>query len=106
FQAEDGIRDFHVTGVQTCALPICESFRVKAQLVEEGESLWLCTGVAPPPHLLIVGGGIDARPLATIGHQLGWHISVWDPRPANRSEERRVGKEGRSRGREDRCRTK
>src|SRR5207302_4153311 len=28
-QAEDGIRDFHVTGVQTCALPIsgngCES---------------------------------------------------------------------------------
>src|SRR5690606_40484710 len=22
--AEDGIRDFHVTGVQTCALPICE----------------------------------------------------------------------------------
>src|SRR5690606_42055739 len=25
FQAEDGIRDFHVTGVQTCALPISES---------------------------------------------------------------------------------
>src|SRR5436309_9027080 len=25
FQAEDGIRDFHVTGVQTCALPICPS---------------------------------------------------------------------------------
>src|SRR5690606_27265661 len=24
FQAEDGIRDFHVTGVQTCALPICK----------------------------------------------------------------------------------
>src|SRR6266508_4098718 len=24
FQAEDGIRDGHVTGVQTCALPICE----------------------------------------------------------------------------------
>src|SRR5690606_34218447 len=23
FQAEAGIRDFHVTGVQTCALPIC-----------------------------------------------------------------------------------
>src|SRR5690606_39285785 len=22
FQAEDGIRDFHVTGVQTCALPL------------------------------------------------------------------------------------
>ena len=24
FQAEDGIRDRDVTGVQTCALPICE----------------------------------------------------------------------------------
>src|SRR5690606_39475168 len=28
FQAEDGIRDFHVTGVQTCALPI-SGFRVR-----------------------------------------------------------------------------
>src|SRR5690606_39697348 len=27
FQAEDGIRDFHVTGVQTCALPISKPFR-------------------------------------------------------------------------------
>src|SRR5690606_23658193 len=26
FQAEDGIRDFHVTGVQTCALPIFDDF--------------------------------------------------------------------------------
>src|SRR5690625_7971083 len=25
-QAEDGIRDGHVTGVQTCALPICGGF--------------------------------------------------------------------------------
>src|SRR5207253_8340673 len=29
FQAEDGIRDGHVTGVQTCALPICQ---VKTEL--------------------------------------------------------------------------
>src|SRR5690606_9181521 len=27
FQAEDGIRDFHVTGVQTCALPISRDQR-------------------------------------------------------------------------------
>src|SRR5690606_32988570 len=26
FQAEDGIRDFLVTGVQTCALPICHRY--------------------------------------------------------------------------------
>src|SRR5262249_58988701 len=25
FQAEDGIRDWSVTGVQTCALPICQT---------------------------------------------------------------------------------
>src|SRR5437870_10470137 len=31
FQAEDGIRDGHVTGVQTCALPIC-NVRVLANL--------------------------------------------------------------------------
>src|SRR5690606_40034543 len=29
FQAEDGIRDFHVTGVQTCALPIYPEFLFK-----------------------------------------------------------------------------
>src|SRR5690606_39363632 len=27
FQAEDGIRGFHVTGVQTCALPISDDAR-------------------------------------------------------------------------------
>src|SRR5690349_22887702 len=27
FQAEDGIRDLYVTGVQTCALPICAAAR-------------------------------------------------------------------------------
>src|ERR1039457_7574193 len=26
FQAEDGIRDYKVTGVQTCALPICRTW--------------------------------------------------------------------------------
>src|SRR5258708_19506717 len=32
FQAEDGIRDDLVTGVQTCALPICLAFRGSARL--------------------------------------------------------------------------
>src|SRR5690606_341415 len=31
FQAEDGIRDFHVTGVQTCALPIWAASRTRSQ---------------------------------------------------------------------------
>src|SRR5690606_32645736 len=33
FQAEDGIRAFHVTGVQTCALPICVSSVASAPLL-------------------------------------------------------------------------
>src|SRR3712207_9286991 len=32
FQAEDGIRDIGVTGVQTCALPICLFQKVKEPL--------------------------------------------------------------------------
>src|SRR5690606_41092217 len=32
FQAEDGIRDFHVTGVQTCALPILASLVIQSQV--------------------------------------------------------------------------
>src|SRR5207253_4520017 len=31
FQAEDGIRDGHVTGVQTCALPICHGAAASGQ---------------------------------------------------------------------------
>src|SRR5256885_12616534 len=31
FQAEDGIRDYKVTGVQTCALPICWHGRLPSQ---------------------------------------------------------------------------
>src|SRR5436190_9882819 len=31
FQAEDGIRDHCVTGVQTCALPICRAVRAQLQ---------------------------------------------------------------------------
>src|SRR5207253_7192184 len=34
FQAEDGIRDGHVTGVQTCALPICDKYKIgKAEVM-------------------------------------------------------------------------
>src|SRR5690606_39793854 len=38
FQAEDGIRDFHVTGVQTCALPISTMGDVEVGCVVEIKS--------------------------------------------------------------------
>src|SRR5699024_12082503 len=68
FQAEDGIRDRNVTGVQTCALPI---FRLEL--------------VDPGPLLGGHGSGVEVD---VVGDLLRGHI---------RSEERRVGKECRSR---------
>src|SRR5256886_11541747 len=35
FQAEDGIRDLTVTGVQTCALPISSVFFLNTQLIQQ-----------------------------------------------------------------------
>src|SRR2546430_6798252 len=54
FQAEDGIRDLTVTGVQTCALPIS----LVSRGVEEGATLWQPSWACPtdgyfyPPTLL------------------------------------------------------
>src|SRR3712207_8732100 len=77
FQAEDGIRDIGVTGVQTCALPIsvqwCERIRTRAPAQSNGQ---------PGPEQIT---------LITIG--FGSSIGA----RATRSEECRVGKEGRSR---------
>ena len=50
FQAEDGIRDWSVTGVQTCALPICdEAFpghmamnNRLVKIIEDGGKVYAC----------------------------------------------------------------
>src|SRR5690606_41093817 len=45
FQAEDGIRDFHVTGVQTCALPIGDTrSTVPLKVLPGSASTCSCTG--------------------------------------------------------------
>src|SRR2546427_8599484 len=68
FQAEDGIRDLTVTGVQTCALPISDG----------------------------VGDACDRRAVvAGVADAVGVLVRLC--RVRNRSEERRVGKECRSR---------
>ncbi len=38
--------------------------------------------VAPPTALVIFGGGDDAQPLARLAHELGWEVTVADPRAA------------------------
>src|SRR5690625_7866673 len=46
FQAEDGIRDGHVTGVQTCALPICGDPSLDGALgvTQRTVQRWIATG--------------------------------------------------------------
>src|SRR5438132_12631268 len=73
FQAEDGIRDHCVTGVQTCALPISSLLGITA------------AGCANE----------EMRALA-----------LEDERAAERSEERRVGKECRTRRPQRQTKTK
>src|SRR5437762_13617789 len=81
FQAEDGIRDTSVTGVQTCALPISigPNGSVKADVIARE---------------VIVRGKIEGK---VTGRD---RVQLWSTGQVTgevRSEERRVGKEGRSR---------
>src|SRR2546430_8538453 len=89
FQAEDGIRDLTVTGVQTCALPI-----LIAQKSGKVINVASVLGQVGLPGYTVYGatkGGIIALTRA-LGVEWARHnIQV------NRSEERRVGKECRSR---------
>src|SRR3989440_8907313 len=89
FQAEDGIRDLIVTGVQTCALPI-----------------FLIVAVLAFALIQSVRSGVINRVTNTVAPlRMQWfpHYDAIHPTGASastaiRSEERRVGKECRSRG--------
>src|SRR5690606_39666616 len=90
FQAEDGIRDFHVTGVQTCALPILILMIFLFALYSEYnvfESEYLALG-AVVTALTIYNGSVIAEIVRAGIRSL----------PKGRSEERRVGNECRQRG--------
>src|SRR2546430_8718842 len=87
FQAEDGIRDLTVTGVQTCALPIW--FGEIYPLTRTRPSWWDDTGT---DHNLTVTWNWTGANEPTQMHGLAGTRVV-----DKRSEERRVGKECRSR---------
>ncbi len=52
-----------------------------------GERVYLET-VAPPTALFIFGAGDDAQPLARLATELGWRVTVADPRAAFATPER------------------
>src|SRR5256885_859309 len=90
FQAEDGIRDYKVTGVQTCALPICE-----AQLARESEKLHKTLFDSVSHELKTPLAAISAALEQPRADQAELQQAV--RRLTRRSEERRGGEEGRSR---------
>src|SRR2546425_9624340 len=82
FQAEDGIRDKLVTGVQTCALPILDAV--------------LLMGEVRAAHASCRENQIGLAALGGNPHQIRAR-GLSEVEGPQRSEERRVGKECRSR---------
>jgi xanthine/CO dehydrogenase XdhC/CoxF family maturation factor len=68
------------------AWPLGSSFPSDAP-APPGVELFIAA-VTPPPHLLLLGGGPDARPVATLAAFLGWRITVVDHRAAYLDPER------------------
>ncbi|OSQ46906.1 XdhC family protein [Thalassospira alkalitolerans] len=54
-----------------------------AHIENRSDGDWLVTPIVPEPHILIVGGGLDARPVVNIAHEMGWKTTLVDPRVAN-----------------------
>src|SRR5262249_57185821 len=88
FQAEDGIRDWSVTGVQTCALPI--SLVQPIVLSIDSTMGWTNGLAANGPYAMKA----TMPPTASRVRK----PTVASKPTMNRSEERRVGKEGRAGG--------
>src|SRR5439155_17627615 len=87
FQAEDGIRDGHVTGVQTCALPISVRDVEQERRRAGGGPRQGQGAVGPTPARQEAVRGVDGGRGQVLGRQR-WVAQSLHPR----SEERRVGK--------------
>src|SRR5688572_32180787 len=88
FQAEDGIRDLTVTGVQTCALPICAGPVAVADGRGAGRGTTPARRAPAPAEVLRRRRDLSHQPRMT---------GLLRALALLRSEERRVGKECRSR---------
>src|SRR5690606_41185487 len=104
FQAEDGIRDFHVTGVQTCALPI--SVEDAELFLPEQNEFVTRTELIPILDKLVAFEGLLTRLGQKQIEAALLRVFVDFPELSKdlRSEERRVGKECRARSWADHAR--
>src|SRR5690606_40724492 len=90
FQAEDGIRDFHVTGVQTCALPISSPSEVENSVTKEIED-----AISSLENVeAIKSTSQESFSIIVIQLKQGTDVDLSLQDAQRRSEERRVGKEG------------
>src|SRR5690606_40072823 len=86
FQAEDGIRDFHVTGVQTCALPIFTTGALVEHALQQlyGEE----TGDAVPREVLVPALPDPVEPVQEwLTGRRGANVSLRVPRSEEHTSE-------------------
>src|SRR5688572_31974403 len=88
FQAEDGIRDLTVTGVQTCALPICSPSKGLPSMSRGKPRIRACVPGFGSAH------GVCERATSLGSWRSSFLSSIF---AFGRSEERRIGKECRAR---------
>src|SRR5437660_9721609 len=97
FQAEDGIRDGHVTGVQTCALPISNPTRRAGSGSIPCRDSAVCTAARSPCAVAAVPLHRASSSTNCAPARLRCPACIAPHRTGRvRSEERRVGKECRS----------
>src|SRR5699024_11237348 len=95
FQAEDGIRDRNVTGVQTCALPVYGGAIYSSGTSDTGAVDLRVTNAMFRNNIANDGKG---GAIYTINNDVYLSDVIFDNNQAYRSEERRVGKERRDAG--------
>ena len=62
--------------------------RASELAVEGGSAALLCESLLPPIHLLLIGAERDVPALARLGVELGWAVTVVDPRPGDAARAR------------------
>src|SRR5207244_6793966 len=99
FQAEDGIRDDLVTGVQTCALPISLRTARCREAADQADGIGSCYSLQRARQIPIAAANRENMPEESAPTRRDRCLQAAARWHRNRSEERRVGKECRSRRR-------